>query len=75
MYNTIMYLHVFISDSPFKLEIIDSSSVTASGRGLTSAAINTNAEFLISTGTISKDGDLRVEISGTGSLLTRIHTI
>ncbi|KAK2154306.1 hypothetical protein LSH36_271g03013 [Paralvinella palmiformis] len=52
------------SNSPFKLEIIDSNAVTATGNGLTSTAINTNAEFIINTGTTAKDGDLRVEITG-----------
>ena len=51
------------SGSPYTLEIVDSSMVTASGDGLTSVEVNRRSRFVVNTGQKGASGDVKVNIS------------
>ena len=49
--------------SPYTLEIVDSSMVTASGEGLTSVEVNRRSRFVVNTGQKGASGDAKVNIT------------
>ena len=55
-------MFVFFTGSPYTLEIVDSSMVTASGDGLMTAEVNRKASFIINTHGAS-GGDIKVSIT------------
>ena len=49
--------------SPYTLEIVDSSAVSASGEGLSSVEVNRRATFMVNTGHVGSSGDVKVNVT------------
>ena len=60
----LLLLNCFIAGSPFTVEIIDASSVVATGNGLGMVEVNQRASFVIKTGDSDRSGgELKVNIT------------
>ena len=60
--------------SPYTLEIVDASQVTAAGEGLSTVEVNRRAAFIVNTGHISSAGELRVDVTGTENIQLIKHS-
>jgi len=68
----VLFAGMEVTGSPYKLEIVDSSKVTASGEGLRSVEVNKGAVFIVDTHGGS-GGDIKVNVNSPQGVSVPAH--